>query len=852
MGAVRRHKVCSPVAGRPAIVRLLDTLRSEGVSPIVVVVGHQCGDVVETVGSAHPEVHFVFQRDRLGTGHAARIGIEALARFGLDGDVLVTMGDKHLARGLVSRAHERFRAAHADLLLVSVPKGPDSSAGRLVRLPGGGIGGNVELRDIQKARILRVWLELAERSADLSRARLRAEGLKFIRPAAKLWKAMGRLAGFCRGTGRVVPSELAQAIRETGLDIAVCGRRLSPEEVERRSSSLNASVYIGRMDVLQSAVRRIGRDNAQDEYYLTDIIALTARPGPDGRPGGRVVEYRLRDPSEVMAFNNRAELRRIDEHVRGLEAAADRVRADARVRRLMLRAQEWSALLDPSSAEGRRLVSRTYGTDGSLCADRLRALRQTVRLFATHYGPDRRFFLVRAPGRVNLMGRHIDHQGGFVHAMAIDSEVILAAAPRDDDVIRLVNADPSSFPRRELVVGDWLGALNAPDWLSFVNGTAVRVHLMSTSGDWSNYVLASALFRQFHARGRRLRGFDAAVVGNVPMAAGLSSSSALVVAAMEAVDAANGGPRDGAEVVGACGQAEWFVGSRGGAADHAAIRLGRAGRAARMAFHPFRVSRYVPVPPDAAILVAASGEHAVKSAGARDRFNERVACYRIGMMLLRRAHPRLPASLEYVRDIAPDRAGLTPERVRALLRGLPERISRQAIRARLGRAAAERLEAVFASHADPGAYAVRAVMTYGVGEYERSRIAAGHLERHDLEAFGRLMRLSHDGDRVAGRFHPDGERNPAAHGPLHRLIGAYGCSTRRIDCMVDIALSVEGVYGAQLVGAGLGGCITVLAERSAVARVRKALAREYYEPLGLAPAAWEVRSVSGGGLIVPR
>jgi len=271
-----------------------------------------------------------------------------------------------------------------------------------------------------------------------------------------------------------------------------------------------------------------------------------------------------------------------------------------------------------------------------------------------------------------------------------------------------------------------------------------------------------------------------------------------------------------------------------------------------MTFHPFRVSRYVPLPPDAAILVAASGEHAVKSAGARDRFNERVACYRIGMMLLRRAHPGLAKTLEYVRDIAPDRAGLTPEEVRALLRGLPQRISRKAIRARLGPAAAGQLESVFASHADPGAYAVRAVMTYGAGEYERSRIAAGHLERHDLQAFGELMRLSHDGDRVAGRFHPDGERNPAPRGPLHRLIGAYGCSTRRIDRMVDIAQSVEGVYGAQLIGAGLGGCITVLAERSAAPRVRKALAREYYEPLGLAPAVWEVRAVSGGGLIVPR
>ena len=70
---------------------------------------------------------------------------------------------------------------------------------------------------------------------------------------------------------------------------------------------------------------------------------------------------------------------------------------------------------------------------------------------------------------------------------------------------------------------------------------------------------------------------DAAVNGNIPMAAGLSSSSALVVASMEAITAVNGLHPAPAELVTWCGQAEWFVGSHGGSADHAAIRLGRAG-----------------------------------------------------------------------------------------------------------------------------------------------------------------------------------------------------------------------------------------------------------------------------------
>ena len=38
---------------------------------------------------------------------------------------------------------------------------------------------------------------------------------------------------------------------------------------------------------------------------------------------------------------------------------------------------------------------------------------------------------MRSPGRINLMGRHIDHQGGTVNVMAVNREIIMVAAPRD-------------------------------------------------------------------------------------------------------------------------------------------------------------------------------------------------------------------------------------------------------------------------------------------------------------------------------------------------------------------------------------------------------------------------------------
>jgi N-acetylgalactosamine kinase len=78
--------------------------------------------------------------------------------------------------------------------------------------------------------------------------------------------------------------------------------------------------------------------------------------------------------------------------------------------------------------------------------------------------------------------------------------------------------------------------------------------------------------------------------------------------------------------------------------------------------------------------------------------------------------------------------------------------------------------------------------------------------------------------------------------------GLYACSTPEIDEMVDMACSVRGVVGAQIAGAGLGGCVMVLARKEAVPAVRKALTARYYRPRGLEPAALPCTTVEGAGL----
>ena len=92
-------------------------------------------------------------------------------------------------------------------------------------------------------------------------------------------------------------------------------------------------------------------------------------------------------------------------------------------------------------------------------------------------------------------------------------------------------------------------------------------------------------------------------------------------------------------------------------------------------------------------------------------------------------------------------------------------------------------------------------------------------------------------------------RDPAAD--LWRQPGFYGCSTPGIDFMVDAAGQVPGVLGAQLAGAGLGGCVMVLVERSGLPALQEHLQATYYEPRSIEPLMIPCRPVRGCGCLEP-
>ena len=202
---------------------------------------------------------------------------------------------------------------------------------------------------------------------------------------------------------------------------------------------------------------------------------------------------------------------------------------------------------------------------------------------------------VSAPGRVNLIGEHIDYHGLPVFPMALRRCVTVQFAVRGDATIR---AESDGYEPRAF---EWRKSLER-----------------APPGDWSNYVRAAAL-----AVGEKWGlgfGIDARVSSDLPAAAGLSSSSALLVAVALAVLRANQWAASFEDLMEILPEGEHFVGTRGGGMDHAASLGSRAGYASLIHFDPVRLT-HVPVPPDWAFLVIDSGVKAEKSGAARERYN---------------------------------------------------------------------------------------------------------------------------------------------------------------------------------------------------------------------------------------
>ncbi len=879
MGRADQAKVCFTIDGEPAINRLITTFRQNRFSKFLVVVGAQAGQVVETVGNAHPGVLFVPQVPQHGTGHAARIAAEALQNVGHTGPVLVSLGDKFIEPSAVELLIDGFLRQQADLALLTVPRtrSTELSSGRVFINDKGQAVDIIERIDIGRQAIAD---ELRRRLASGSRLTgktLTSLAERHIENPKKLARAIPELLSLAQQEGPLDRDRLEAILGQDRYRLVIDGKAWTARQIESACRQFNPSLYLFTAEAFYQGVAMIDNDNAQGEYYLTDVVRhLSGIMDEKGLNRYRVRAVPAPRGELIQGFNSPEELLSIQDYVRRQKAKGGKsVGAPAIQPRLSAReyatVREWLARIEDGSPRLKKWLRSIYGHHEELHAEKCRQFTRVLKCYGKRFGYDEKVVIVRAPGRINLMGRHVDHRGGFNNFLALDRETIAVAGLRDDDQVIAVNTEPSRFKPRRFKIEDLIGRFAWSDWLNFVNSQWVRNLLRSSTGDWSNYIKAGILRLQHHYHDLKIQGLNMAVTGNVPMAAGLSSSSTLVVATLQSAIALNNLELTARQFIDLCGEGEWFVGSRGGSGDHAAIYLGQRGKIAQVGYHPFRVERVIDAPADYQVLIANSHIQAAKSNQAKDQFNSRVACYELGLSLLLQRCPQFRSVVEHVRDLNPERLGCTTSALYRLLLNVPETMTRKQLKASLSAESHELMEITFASHRDPGAYDMRGVLLFGAAECERSRIALNELEAGHIERFGTLMKISHDGDRVARlgngaayeRFKADssdaylqgliadlGSEDPqrVLAAQLYMQPGAYGCSTPEIDRMVDLACGVPGVAGAQIAGAGLGGCIMILARKDAVGKVRKTLVEQYYKPAGLAPALLACNTVNGTGL----
>jgi N-acetylgalactosamine kinase len=241
----------------------------------------------------------------------------------------------------------------------------------------------------------------------------------------------------------LVPEELTcfDFLDRTGRQI-----RLSPGEVDE-VRLFNSSVYLAKTQALQFVLDRLDRNNAQREEYLPDMITILSQSRDrDGRDFV-VRALSVKDEHAVMAFNNPAELLEIEAYIqaRDKKRLAVPLPEGAHFRRI----SEWLKAFRDAAAgtgDGAELVQefqQLYGQEKGLLAERFQAYIRLLEFTAAAIKEDEQVLIVRSPGRVNLMGRHVDHQGGNCNLMTIGYETVAVVRPRRDDRICIYNLERS-------------------------------------------------------------------------------------------------------------------------------------------------------------------------------------------------------------------------------------------------------------------------------------------------------------------------------------------------------------------------------------------------------------------------
>lgn len=199
-----------------------------------------------------------------------------------------------------------------------------------------------------------------------------------------------------------------------------------------------------------------------------------------------------------------------------------------------------------------------------------------IKEFQTRFG-EQPSIIVRAPGRVNLIGEHTDYNDGFVLPMAIDRATWIALRPRFDQIVSVYSANLEKHA--EFFLDD----LKKSDvtWVEYLKGTA--------------WALQNA--------GYTLQGWEGVMIGDIPVGAGLSSSASLELATARALLTLTDYNWEATKMAQLAQQAEnKWVGINCGIMDQMISATGQANHALLIDCRSLEISA-VPLPQDTVVVV---------------------------------------------------------------------------------------------------------------------------------------------------------------------------------------------------------------------------------------------------------
>ena len=516
--------------------------------------------------------------------------------------------------------------------------------------------------------------------------------------------------------------------------------------------------------------------------------------------------------------------------------------------------------------------------DPDYLARQRRRLAATVKVHAERVG-DRPTFLVRAPGRLNAFLEYLDMCAGDHMSTTIDGDIPAAVSPRDDDILSVKNVNPLFPPTEVSVIAEFKRFAEAP-WDEHAkelednwdNRSLIYPHHGRPQGNWMNYVLSPFMRTLWDDPNFPIRGADVTFgQATAPFRAGTSSSSAIVVLSFLTMYLSNRDRLPEWSIQRVCkllGEAEWYVGTHGGANDQMTIL--------RNPVNSVVYNRHSKAHLDATPLPFLKGIHVVlanslwevnKTLGGNQSFNMRKGWMQMGDELVKliirevrsaqadgkaagdgwlgklinekfgftvggpvptlESDPtiwdKIEANYRKFGSLRRDILGISDDAICEFLLLLPVKITPE----EAGRVFDKDAQTIERIYTPPrraiGGYHIRTTARF----FHKENIIGSELERIFKEADARV---------ASGELSPNSPEYDEYRVKVGRMVDElqdilaidFRVSNPQLNLLLTIARRGPGYLGGKLTGAGKGGCVSLLVRESESTAMCEYLDKEYY------------------------